>query len=243
MNSVTARIVGVGVALLLVAGSAHAAQHGERPSHEVSVVAEHGAQDETHQDTHGEAHHPEAINWVQFGGTRTDEHGAVKPNPPPFIATVINFLIMVGIVYWAIRRKVNPALADRRAAIEAEINEAKRLQAEAEALHKEYTERLAKMEAELAALREEFIKAGQAEYDRIIAEARARAERMQREGESMIQQEVQQLRSDLMREAVEAAIASAEQTIKTAMDTSDHHRLADEFVARLEERTTRGALA
>jgi F0F1-type ATP synthase membrane subunit b/b' len=46
-------------------------------------------------------------------------------------------LLVLG--YMAVRRVVNPGLAARRAAVETEIAEAKRLHDEAAALHQEYT--------------------------------------------------------------------------------------------------------
>jgi F-type H+-transporting ATPase subunit b len=215
----------------------HLAGPGLTEGHEGLHATEHG----TAHGAHG-AHEPEPINWTQFGGTRT-VHGEVKPVPPPFIATLINFVVLAAILFWAVTRKINPALADRRAVIEAEIGEAQRLRAEAEAMHREYTERLAKMESEFAALREEFVKAGEAEYARIIAEANARAERMQREGELTIQQEIRQLRSDLLREAVEAATASAEHAVRTNINSGDQGRLAEDYLANLEKDAVKGAQA
>lgn len=222
-----------------VAGAAHAEQsavhggnaQGEQGGHR-SAAGEHGAAG------HGEhaEHHIEAINWADFSPPpRPNPEGeGTHPAPKPFLATVINFLILLTILYVAVKRVVNPALASRRAAVEAEMGEAQRLRAEAEAMHREYSERLAGLEKEIAAIRSEFVQAGERERDRIIAEARDKAERMRRDAEIVIQQELKQLRNDLVREAVEAAALSAEQAIRTSVTSADQARLADNYLAELE---------
>ena len=205
-------------------------EHGEGAAH---AGDEHGTAHATHD--------PAPINWATFGGMRTDEHGNQVPLPPPFVASVVNFLILLGIMYYAVRTVVNPALADRRAAIEAELGEAQRLRAEAEAMHRKYTEALEGLDDELKGIRAEFTKAGEQEFTRIVADAEVRAERMQKDGEFAIQQELKQLRSDLVREAVEAAVTTAAAAVKTSINTTDQVRLADEYLVNLEKTGTTGA--
>jgi F-type H+-transporting ATPase subunit b len=170
------------------------------------------------------------------------------PAPPPFLwGPVLNFLLLVVVLYMAVTRQVNPALAARRAAVETEINEAKRLHDEAKVLHQEYTDRLEHLEAEMNTLKADFVKQGEAERDRIIAEAEERAEKMRSEGAQMIEQEVRAMREELRREVVVAAASAAEESLKKAVTPADQHRLVDDFVQMLERdavaRTTKGASA
>lgn len=202
-------------ALAQAEGSAHAGEHE-------------GAEGE-----HAEGHHdhnPAPINWLEFG--HRDPEG--RPQPP-LIASIINFTLLLGILVFAVRRAINPALADRRSAIEAEIGEAQRLRAEAEALHREYSDRIASMEDEFAAMRVEFQRAGEVEYKRIIEDANQRAQRMREEGEFAIQQEMKQLRDDLLRQAVDSAAASAEKAVRAQISPQDQGKLADEYLASLEK--------
>ena len=197
-------------------GSAHAGEH------ESGAAGEHAGE---HHD-----HNPSPINLFEFG--HRDPEG--RPQPP-LLASVINFLLLLGILAFVVRKSINPALADRRAAIEAEIGEAQRLRAEAEALHREYTERLEKMESEFAELRVEFQRAGETEYQCIIEEANRRAERMGQDGQFAIQQEMKQLRDDLMRQAVESASTSAEKAVRAQISPTDQGKLADEYLVNLEK--------
>ncbi|MDP3278328.1 MAG: hypothetical protein Q8Q09_24280 [Deltaproteobacteria bacterium] len=212
-----------------------------------AVAQEHGAHSETHQaevghgeaahgEGHAAAHHgPDSINWTQFGGTHADHAGVQKPNPPPLVASVINFALLAAILFFAVRRAINPSLATQRAAIESEFAEAQRLRAEAEAMHREYSDRLTHASDEFAKLRSDVEEAAQREASRVIDEAKSRAERMQGEGQALIEQEVRSLRVDLLRESVEAAVKSAEEAVKRGINAQDQARLADAFVDGLEK--------
>ncbi len=214
--------------------------HGEHGQAEHGQAAgghgEHGPAAGGH-DEHGAqaSHGPESINWTQFGGTRSEHGGAQKPNPPPFIASLINFALLAAILFFAVKRAINPSLATRRAALEADIAEAQRLLTEAEAMHREYSDRMEKSQAEFSKIREEMLAAGRAEAQRILEEARGRAERMQTEGQALIEQELRGLKSELTREAVETAMKSAEQAVRSATNAQDHARLADQFVNNLDK--------
>ncbi len=212
----------------------HGEQHGtqeQTPSHGEQA---HGEQ------AHGEhaSHGPDPINWTSFGGTRRDHAGQVKPNPPPFIASLINFGLLAAILFFAVKRAINPSLATRRAAVESEIAEAQRQLAEAEAQLREYKDKLDQSKDEFARLRDELVKSGELEAQKILDEARAKAERMQTEGQAMIEQEVRSLRADLIREAVDAAMKSAEQTVRQSVNGQDQARLADAFLEGLDKVAT-----
>ena len=54
---------------------------------------------------------------------------------------------------------------------------------------------------------------------------------MRTEALFIIEQQVKQLRTDLSREAAEAAISAAEQLLAKATTSYDHQRLAQEYLA------------
>ncbi|MCZ7682689.1 MAG: hypothetical protein M5U28_29400 [Sandaracinaceae bacterium] len=78
-----------------------------------------------------------------------------------------------------------------------------------------------------------MIQAGEAERDRIIAEAEARAARMRKDAQFVIDQQMKQLRTDLTREAIEAAIAAAGAVLAQQTGAADQQRLADEYLGKL----------
>ena len=220
-----------GVTLLAAAmamGTAAFAQEHEASAHE------------------GGFHMPDGINWTGVGGevVHTVNGREVRsPRPPPFVGPIINFAILLVLGYMAVTRSINPSLLARRASVESEIAEAKRLHDEAQAMHSEMTSKLGSLDAEIASLKAQFTAAGEAERDRIVAEARARVERMRADGTATIDQELKNLREDLRREAIIAATAAAEATVRSSIGADDQRRLADEYLSGLEAAGTEGARA
>lgn len=253
-KSITALAFG---AALAVSGVSAYAQHPENnEAHPAANMAPHAA--ETHDSAephteghehapgHGEHahgahegfHQPSAMNWFNPSPpaevTVHDGHELSQPGPPPFVGPLINFGILVVLGYMAVRRSINPALAARRAAIETELAEASRLRAEAEAMNQEFTAKLAGLDADVERLKAEFTRAGEIERDRIVAEAKAKAERMREDGVRMVQSELNVLRETLRQEAVLAAATAAEETVRKSINAADQSRLADDFLASLE---------
>jgi F-type H+-transporting ATPase subunit delta len=131
--------------------------HHESEAHE---VAEHAT---GHDDGHGELTFSSLIRSRDFQGT------------------MVNFLVLVGLIAWVIRKKGNPALAARRAEVEKELAEAQRLRAEAEKRHMETATRLQKLDDEMLQIRGDMIKAGEAERDRIVEQAEEKAARLRKD--------------------------------------------------------------
>ncbi|MET0342003.1 MAG: ATP synthase F0 subunit B [Polyangiales bacterium] len=149
------------------------------------------------------------------------------------IASFVNFAILIGLFVYLFRNSLKSFLKARRAEVQNALEEAARLKAEAEAKHREYSERLAKLDQELAQIKNDLIEAGKQERDRIIADAEHKAARLRREAEFIIEQHAKQLRVDLSREAANAAVAAAEQLLLRATTTYDQQRLANEYLASL----------
>lgn len=201
-----------------------------------ALAQEHGAPEGEHAA--GGFHQPEPMRWSPFTPSRVTvtEHGRTleRDAPAPFIGPLVNFGILLVLGYMALTRSINPALSARREAVETEIATAKRMREEAEAMHREYAERAENLSTELEALKAEFVRAGEAERERIIADARAQAERIREDGARSVEHEVAALRESLRREAVAAAAEAAERAVRAAITPQDQVRLADDFMNSLE---------
>jgi F-type H+-transporting ATPase subunit b len=161
------------------------------------------------------------------------EHGEHGWDVTGIVASLVNFVLLIALFVYLFKDKVQSSLKERRATIERELQEAARLKAEAEVKRKEYTERLAQLDQELANIKSEMIAAGKKERDRIIAEAEHKASVLRRDAEFIIEQHAKQLRADLSREATDAAIAAAEQLLLRATTTYDQQRLAQEYLTAI----------
>lgn len=183
----------------------------------------------THQDVgHEAAHPPASLSCARVFSS------------PELWGSMFNFFLLAMLLVYAVRTKVNPTLADKRKEMEAALKEAQKLKQEAEAKHAEYQSRLERLDQELASIRADMVKAGEAERDRIVSDAEQTAARIRKDTRFLIDQQMKQLRKDLREEAITAAIDSAQSLLTKSAGPSDQQRLADSYLARLVETTEQG---
>lgn len=137
--------------------------------------------------------------------------------PAPETWVAIAFLCFLGLlVYLGTHRKLIDALDQRQARIKSEIDEAKRLREEAQALLADFERKGREAENEAAAI----IASAKAEAERMAAEAKARAEdfvvRRTKMAEAKIAQAESQALADVRSAAAEAAVAAAEKILAAA---------------------------
>ena len=196
------------LAIALAAPSSFvAAQHGDEHGHDAAAHDAGG-----HETGHG---HDASIDPVSLGGS------------------VVNFVLLVGILAFMLRKPLADYLTARRAAVLEGIEEARRVKEAAKAKDAEYSARMANLDAEMEALREELRRGGLADRDRVVAEASKKAEKMREDARFLIDQQVKQLREDLTKEAVEAAVKAAEETLRKAITAHDQERLAQQYLGTL----------
>lgn len=226
-------LAAVAVASFALAVPVRAQHHGaEADSHQAADAHEAVAHGEAAAgDAHGAGHGaPMTLDTLMHG-----EHAG------ELLGSIFNFLILFGIFFWVIKTKVNPSLLAKREAMQAAMAEAARLKEEAEAKQREFQERLERLDDELDAIRADMVKAGEAERDRIVAEAEKKASRMRKDAEFVIAQRFKQLREDLTKEAVESAMVAAESVLREKATAADQTRLADGYLSRLAEVATESA--
>lgn len=152
----------------------------------------------------------------------------------------VNFIVLLVVFVWLFRDGVAGFLKGRKVDTQKALQEAAELKAAAEAKQAEYQKRLAGLDAELEDMKKKVVEAGEAERDRIIAEAERRAVRMREEAEFLVEQRSKQLRIEITREAVGAAIDAAQQLLQKATTEADQKRLADEYLEQLRKDASEG---
>jgi F-type H+-transporting ATPase subunit b len=195
------------------------------------------------QAGHEEAHQIglpfDSINWFDFAfqDEASEEYyrqfGVEHPGPP-VVAVLLNFVVLMLILYYAARKPLGAYLKARSDKVKDGLTEAKKLLEEANERLAEYSARLEKLDDEMTKLREEFVAAGEAERDRMVADAGAKAERMRRDAEVRLQQEFSQLREELRIETIEKAVAAATKALSSQVTERDRTRLVDEYLAHIE---------
>jgi F-type H+-transporting ATPase subunit b len=224
------------------AAGTHAAppRPGPRLDAEHGPAGEHGTEHAEHDGhaEHDEKAPPPPINW--WHGLLGEKEG-VEPSilwrergePPPFLASLLNFALLVFIVVRFGKKPLSDALVKRKEGIVREIEDAERLRRAAEKRLAEYESKLAKMHDDLERIRGEFRQQGENEKERIVTEAKERRERMKRDAEVLLSQEVKQMRQELVIEVVAEATRLATELLAKEMTLGDHDRFAETFLAEV----------
>lgn len=122
-------------------------------------------------------------------------------------------LFLALLVYLGAHRRITGALDERQARIKAELDEARRLRDEAQALLAEFERKGREAEAEAAAI----VASATAEAERLAVEAKARMEdfvaRRAKMAEVKIAQAEAQALADVRSAAADAAVAAAEKIL------------------------------
>jgi len=129
----------------------------------------------------------------------------------------VGFFLFIGVlVYYGIPKKMIDALDQRGARIKAELDDARRLRDEAEALLAEYKRKRQAAEVEAA----EIIAGAREEAERVAAEAKARMEEFVARRSQVAQAKIAQAETQAVAEvraaAAEAAVAAAEKILTEA---------------------------
>lgn len=131
----------------------------------------------------------------------------------------VGFFIVIGIIVWQkVPAMVGKMLDERAATISAELETAKNLRAEAEALLAQYRKKATEVEKEAEAI----LTAAKADADAFAAESRAQLklqiERRAQSAQQQIALAEQQAMAEIRRLAADAATAAAEKIIAARID-------------------------
>ena len=168
------------------------------------------------------------------------EHGSVEHVEPelfglaPFQVVAVAMTVLILIAIW---KKVPGAIAggldNRIASIRQQLDEAKALRAEAEALREEYRSKVSGAEKDAEAM----LANAQREADAIVAKAeddsKAMVERRKRMAEDKIAAAEREAVEDVRARAASAAAAAARKLIAEKHDADADRKLADELISSI----------
>jgi len=149
------------------------------------------------------------------------------PGPEAWVA--IAFLCFLGLLaYLGVHRKLMDSLDQRQARIKGDLDEAKRLREEAQALLADFERKGRAAESEAQAI----IASAKSEAERLATEAKSRMEdfvaRRTKMAEAKIAQAEAQALADVRSAAADAAVAAAEKILSTAAKG----KVAEDLLAR-----------
>jgi len=163
-----------------------------------------------------------------------EEHAGGSPLMPLVFST-----INLAIFLWILARFVMPTVRnwvrDRRSQVVQALNDAAAAKADAERLRSEWATRLAEVGRTIEAMHARAREDAERERERILAAARKTAEAIRRDAERTATYEIrrmqQQLRAELVRQAVQVAEAAA----RAQWSPADQEQFITDFLKQVDQ--------
>lgn len=149
----------------------------------------------------------------------------------------VNFLLLLGVVFFVARKPVMAYFAGRREQIMSALDQAAAILTAAEARQAEIQAKLGDLEAQLAEIQDQSRQRAEEESARILAKAREAADRIQADALEASAQELLRAQQELRAEAAGLAVELAAEILEQQVGDSDRQRLLDEFITRVEPRS------
>ncbi|HEY8449676.1 MAG TPA: F0F1 ATP synthase subunit B [Bacillota bacterium] len=149
-------------------------------------------------------------------------------NPWEAIWTIINFAIFAFLLGRFFFKPVIALLDERRATIQASLDEARRAREEAEAARTEYDQRLAEARREAQEIIERAENLAEKERQERLAAAQKEAEELLERARQTIAREREEAIAALRAEVADLTVLAAERILRKQLNRNEQRRLAEE---------------
>ena len=193
---------------------------GEELEGHTATVEEHGAAAvEGEQEGHGEAEgHGHAITpakLVNFG------------------LRVLNFVIFIGIIWYAAGKKIAAFFKGRRTQIRQDLDDLDVRRAGAEKSLKDVERRIANMEQERESILAEAREQGERLKTAIVEKAEKDAEALREQAKRTAENEAKSALDAMRAEMAELVVAEATEMLKKQLKAKDHEQLVDDYLTKV----------
>jgi F-type H+-transporting ATPase subunit b len=144
-----------------------------------------------------------------------------------------NFLLLGGLIGYFVGKNAGPFFAARSAGIRKDMEDSLQQRKDAEARAQAVELRLANLETEIAALRDETKAEAGAESERAAARTKAEIAKIEIHAQQEIASAAKAARIDLKRYTAELAVGRAEQKVRARMTPATEDSLVQGFVQNL----------
>jgi F-type H+-transporting ATPase subunit b len=171
----------------------------------------------------------------------TEAHGAPGHAPdttwgmPTWILKLVNMLLFIGVLVYFLRRPVTAAMAERRASIRRDTEEAKERRIKADQLASDIQARLTAIEGEVRAIQERAVAEGERQKRDLIAAAEAEAAKILLQARNEVDNRLKHAKHELTEYAGELAAERAEQILRETITEDDQRRLFQDSLQQVTE--------
>ena len=152
-----------------------------------------------------------------------------------FLAQICNLMIQLFIFKKLLLDPVRKVIAQRKAKADSQIEDARKLRAEAEAMKAEYEQNMRNARAEANEIVASAQKTAAARSEEMLNEARSQAAALKQKSEADIAQERKKAVNEVKDEIGGMAIEIASKVVEREIRESDHKALIDEFIQNVGE--------
>lgn len=162
-----------------------------------------------------------------------EEGGGLINLDKSLLVQMVNFLILLLILWRLLYRPLLAKMHERTQAIQRSLEEAQAARAEIARQQEENTARLRQAHAEAASIRERALKDAGEEQKRLVEAARGEAQRLVDSAKAQLDADIRRARDDLRREVAELATAVAEKLLRKSLRDEDHRRVVADAIGQL----------
>lgn len=150
-----------------------------------------------------------------------------------FFWKTLDFVILVGFLYWLLAAKIKEFFVGRRADIKESLEKTAQQKVDAEEKFREYSEKIDKASAEIDGIFEMIKSQGVAEKQKIVEDAQKAAAKMKEDTQARIEQELKKASDQLRVEAVQLSVQMAEEILKRNITAQDHEAMVKDYMDKV----------
>lgn len=151
----------------------------------------------------------------------------------PFVFQVINFFLLLIVLYKVALPRVKGFFVARSQTITESLQQAEDARKAAEAKAKQYEEKLKALSVEVEELRKQVESEAAVEREKIIADAQKEVEAITVQARLIAEQEIKRAKQELRREAGRLALERAEAYIRDKITATDRDRFIKDYIKEI----------
>lgn len=146
---------------------------------------------------------------------------------------IINFAILVVILYKLLADRVRKYFSERRTEIAQLLEDVDKAKRDTDSRHAEYEEKLKDVEKDIQEIRQMLLGEIEKEKARIIEEGKRTSERLIEQAKDTAQQEIQKARTGLKEAVADMACKLAADIIEEKITADDQKRIIEEYLDKV----------
>ncbi len=159
--------------------------------------------------------------------------GASGEIPHDLVFNIVNFLILVIVLAYVLRKPAASFFSNRSGAIRRELEQARRAIEESKAKLAEAADKAAHLEQEIQNLRAAARQEMEREGERLRQEAAQEAAKIQQLAQARVAAALRAAQAELRTYAAAQVVAKAQEALRRRLDDEGQHRLLRDFLTEL----------